>query len=262
MLVLLTTVTAVETLRVLFSVAYHAGETLGNVPSGLVVVAILATPVLVGPLRRVVPPPLLLGLAVGAAIIGRLALQVVSDVGYPLAGSAAAFSLAALALAVVSARRHAPSGSTGVAAALTVGLFVDVVLRATGTSWDIVWRTTPWPGGSPWPCSSGSSPRPPSPCGRERCPTRTTRGAGLSTFLLWPYLYLALVYTAEPGLPRLVRRGALRGRPRPRPAHRCCGRRGPPRRGPLGPPASGRGPGRGRCSPCSASWWPEAPARS
>ena len=45
MLVLLTTVTAVETLRVLFSVAYHAGETLGNVPSGLVVVAILATPV-------------------------------------------------------------------------------------------------------------------------------------------------------------------------------------------------------------------------
>ena len=141
MLVLLTTVTAVEALRVLFSVAYHAGETLGNVPSGLVVVAILATPILVGPLRRVVPPPLLLGLAVGVTIICRVALQVVGDIGYPLAGAAAAFSLAALALAVVSARRHDPSGSTGVAVALTVGLFVDVVLRATGTSWDIVWRT-------------------------------------------------------------------------------------------------------------------------
>jgi hypothetical protein len=42
LVVALTTIIVVECARVLFSVAYHAGESLGNLTSGLIVLALFA----------------------------------------------------------------------------------------------------------------------------------------------------------------------------------------------------------------------------
>jgi endonuclease/exonuclease/phosphatase family metal-dependent hydrolase len=197
-LVALTTVIAVECARVLFSVAYHAGESLGNLTSGLLVLVVLATPALAGPLRRLVPAPVLLGASVGVMVISRVALQAVGDVGFPLAGVATASSLFVLALAVVACRRHDVAGSTGVAVGVAVGLFLDVLLRATGTTWDIVWRSDP----SAWVLSGallvGVAVSAVGALRFGAVPDADDTHAGLSTFLLWPYVYFAIVYTQNP----------------------------------------------------------------
>ena len=83
--------------------------------------------------------------------------------------------------------------------ALTVGLFVDVVLRATGTSWDIVWRTDALAWGLTVALLVGLAAAAAVAVRAGAVPDADDRGAGLSIFLLWPYLYLAIVYTENPG---------------------------------------------------------------
>ena len=147
-LIVVTTVLVVECTCVLFSVAYHAGEDIGNVPSGLIVLAVLATPVVMGVLRRLLAPPILMSAGLALLAAGRVALQSVSSVGFVLAGGCTAVGLLSLGLVLVAARRHAhraaqperPSPFPSVWA-------LDVALRATNVTWDIVWRQdwVAWP---------------------------------------------------------------------------------------------------------------------
>ena len=90
------------------------------------------------------PPPgaVLVG-AVVALGAGRLAVQASGDVSLALVGVTTAVGLLAFALATVAVHRHTPEGSTGIAAACTLGLAVDTLIRATSTTWDIVWRQDP-----------------------------------------------------------------------------------------------------------------------
>ncbi len=194
----LVTVVVVECVRVLFSVGYHEGESLGNLVAGMIVVALFATPLLAGPLRRVLPPGALLVTAVVALGAGRLALQATGDVSLALVGATTAVGLLAFALATVAVHRHTPEGSTGIAVACTLGLATDTLVRATGTTWDIVWRhdLVAWVlavamvGALVAVTLTG--------VGAGVVPDEDDGGGALPSFLLWPYLYLALLYTQSP----------------------------------------------------------------
>jgi endonuclease/exonuclease/phosphatase family metal-dependent hydrolase len=198
LLVALLTVVVAESARVLFGVAFHAGEDLGNLTTGLIVVLLFATPLVVAPLLRWVPPTGAVLVVVALTVGCRLAVQIVDDVGYPLAGAATSVALIGLALAVIAARRHDPAGSTGVLVAVAVGLALDTLIRATGTTWDVVWRRDALAWALTVVLLVGVVA---AAYGARRAgavPDGEAAGDALDSFLLWPFLYLALLYTQSP----------------------------------------------------------------
>ncbi len=194
----LTTIVVVECTRVLFSVAYHAGESIGNLTSGLIVVALFAVPALAAPLRRVVPPSALLVASVAALVAGRIVVQLVGEVGLALAGGTTAAGLLALVLGTVAARRHTTTGGTGVAVAITLGAAGDTLLRATGTTWDIVWRHDALAWGLSVALLGGLVATTVATVRSGVVPDGEGTGAALAEFLVWPYLYVVLLYAQNP----------------------------------------------------------------
>jgi endonuclease/exonuclease/phosphatase family metal-dependent hydrolase len=197
-LVALLTVIVAESARVLFGVAFHAGEDLGNVTTGLIVVLLFASPLLAAPLVRLLRPGAALGVVVALLVGCRLAMQVVEDIGYPLAGAATGLALIALALAVIGARGHDAAGSPGVLVAVTVGLALDNLIRATGITWDVVWRQDLPAWALTLLLVAGVVAATALVIRGGAVPTDDEVGAGLDSFLLWPFLYLGLLYTQSP----------------------------------------------------------------
>ena len=198
LLVALLTVVLAESARVLFGVAFHAGEDLGNVTTGLIVVLLFATPVLAAPLLRFVPAAVAMGVVVGLLVGCRVAMQAVGDIGYPLAGATTSLALVGLAMAVIGARRHGWGGSVGVLLAVTVGLALDTSIRATGTTWDVVWRHDALSWSLTALLLGGTVAALVATVRRGGVPDRERSGVALDGFLLWPFLYLALLYTQSP----------------------------------------------------------------
>lgn len=197
-LVGLATIVALEGMRVLFSVAYHAGESIGWTTAGLLVVAAFAAPAVGAPLRRVIAPSNLLAVGVAGAVLGRLALQLVGDISFALALAATGLALVALSLAVVALDQHRVDGWLSSAVALTVGAALDVVVRATDATWDIVWRRdlTAW--ALTLALVAGLAVALVLSVRAGAVPDGERRGSGPATFLLWPYLYFLIFYVQSP----------------------------------------------------------------
>jgi endonuclease/exonuclease/phosphatase family metal-dependent hydrolase len=197
-LVAATTLVTLECARVLFSIAYHTGESVGWTKTGLMVVVLFAVPALGGPLRRLLPPTILLTGSVAVAVVGRLALQAVDDVNFGLAMFATGAALLALSLAATGAHRHRADGRLVAAVAVTIGVAVDVVLRAADATWDFVWRHD----APAWALTvlvlAALAAALVVCLRRGAVPIGEPPGDGLAAFLLWPYLYLVVFYAQSP----------------------------------------------------------------
>jgi len=197
-LVVLTTMVTLECVRVLFSVAYHTGESVGWTKTGLMVVVLFAVPALGAPFRRLVPPGVLLVVSVTVAALGRLALQLVGNVTFGLAMVAAGAALLAMSFTVITMHRHRVDGRLAAAVAVTIGVAVDVLVRATDATWDIVWRRD----AAAWTLTvvilAGLVAALASCVRLGAVPTGEQRGDGLAAFVLWPYLYVMVFYVQSP----------------------------------------------------------------
>jgi len=198
-LVAASVVVVAECTRVLFSVSYFAGESLGNVPAGLLAIAVFAAPLVAIVGHRVLSEEHLLVVAVSALVVSRVVLQALPNVGLVAAVVATAVALTALAVEVVTIPRWHRGASALVALAVPVGATVDVVLRATDTTWDIVWRRD----GGAWALTilllaaivvSAAACRPREPHMASLAPGICPQLA----FLLWPALSFTLLYTQDP----------------------------------------------------------------
>ena len=197
-LVGLATLVALECMRVLFSVAYHTGESVGWTTTGLLVVALFAVPAVGALVPRAVSLARVLVVGVVGAALGRLALQLVGDVSFGLALGVTGLALVALSLAVVALEQHRTFGSLSAAVAVTTGVALDVVVRSTDATWDIVWRRDP----TSWVLTLATlvgllaalvlSVR------TGAVPDGERAGAGLAAFVLWPYLYFLVFYAESP----------------------------------------------------------------
>jgi len=197
-LVVLTTVVTIEILRMLFSVAYHASESMGSLPVGGIVILALAAPVLGGVLRRMLGASGLLLATVAALAVLRLALQFVRPVPFWLVLAAAATAVVTLTVELIALRTTGADGSLAAAAALITGVGLDTALRATGATWDIAWRDDVGARVLTIAVLVGLLASLAFAVRGGLTADHDDAGAGLVTFLVFPFLYLLVFYLQSP----------------------------------------------------------------
>lgn len=197
-LVALALVVLLQTLRALFTTAYGAGEDLGFLPAGLVVVLVLAAPLLSPVVTAVVGSSRAVPTTVGVAAALRLAEQLARPVPFWLALLAVATALVAVTVVISAVRAMDEDGDRWVVLGLTLGVALDVGVRATSATWDVVWRDDGVArgmtalvlalliGGAVLARRLGAEPR------DER------EGAARLAFLAWPFIGFAVLYTQNP----------------------------------------------------------------
>lgn len=192
--VALTALVAVQGLRAIFSVTYKVGESIGFAVAGACVVALFVAPVLAIPLRRLLAPRSLLIGSVAVVAAGRLVAQFVTPT-FALLAVVVASALLALTIVIAATRAHVAGGSVVVAVGVTVAVALDTILRATGITWDTIWRDDAGAWVTTIAVLAGLGVATTAAARIGIVPDRDDRHAGPSAFLLGPYLYLALFYT-------------------------------------------------------------------
>lgn len=197
-LVALTSVVTIEILRMLFSVAYHASESMGSLPVGGIVIVVLAAPVLAGGLRRLLGASGVLLVPVAALAALRVALQFVRPVPFWLVLAAAATAVVAVTVELVALRATSGDGSLAAVAAVITGLGLDTALRATGATWDLAWREDLTARALTALVLVGLLAALAAAHRGGLRADHDDRGAGLVTFLVFPFLYLSVFYLQSP----------------------------------------------------------------